>query len=175
MKKTIMFSIRIIVIFLVIYAFYTFLLQNSSPDVNTLYEYTTITDFEKNSKLKYYNLYDFDIFYKNNQKKLLKDEEIILSFDNEYKQKYMITTTSSKIQYKVDFGLENIGEQDYQIEKMNGVTIYGYTYDNEQKCSFIVRYNDFQYNIEEIENHDFQDCMDKMKDYVKLNEIINEY
>ena len=173
MKKIVIFSLRIIIVFLVVYVFCTFLLQSCSPDVNTVDEYTTITDFEKNSKLKYYNLYDFDIFYKNNQKKLLKDEEIILTFDNEYKQKYMITTTSSKIQYKVDYGLENMGEQDYQIENMNGVTIYGYTYDNEQKCSFIVRYNDFQYSIEGVENHDFQDCMNKIKDYVKLNESMN--
>lgn len=101
MKKIVIFSLRIIIVFLVVYVFCTFLLQSCSPDVNTVDEYTTITDFEKNSKLKYYNLYDFDIFYKNNQKKLLKDEEIILTFDNEYKQKYMITTTSSKSNIKL--------------------------------------------------------------------------
>jgi hypothetical protein len=144
-------------------------------NVNSIHEYHSIDEFEKETQLSFYDLYDFEYFVQNHQKQLLRDEsDFILHYDEENPSSYSyISNVNENNSYSVDFHFINTIPNHYnQVEQIGDSTLYTFTQDDNTKRYFIVVFNQLKYEFSFHNTNHLDDTyiIEKAKEYVALNQ-----
>lgn len=169
--------IRIVIIIFLL-AVFGIAIMNVSHYVNIekYHDYYSIEDFEKETGMNFYDVYNFKMFVNENQKSLLTQEDNISIHANDYDDlEYSVSFESENWNsYKFDYAFTGeLITRDYQVEQIDNYTLYSYSEeDNQSVIFFIVTSGDFKYEFQYDNAKGLEDfyIIEKAKDYVRLND-----
>lgn len=144
-------------------------------NVNSIHEYHSIDEFEKETQLSFYDLYDFEHFVKIIKNNYFVMKVILFSIMmRRILQVIHIFLMLMRITHIVlIFTLSTLYPNHYnQVEQIGDSTLYTFTQDDNTKRYFIVVFNQLKYEFSFHNTNHLDDTyiIEKAKEYVALNQ-----
>lgn len=167
-KKVIFIFIIFILIMTITYLFYNSLFLN----VEKIHNFDNIPDFEEKSGLKYYELYDLDMFIDANMSLLSEKESFHIHYEDDSKDEYTYSSDNSSTRYTIYYNNGYPYTKDDHIIA-DGTHFHYYFDESSTEHQVIVKLNDIKYRIVfQNNNLNKEELINIISDYILAN---NQY
>lgn len=141
-KKIIFISVVIILVSAIFYVFFNSLFLN----VEKIYNFNNISEFEDKSGLKYYDLYDLDAFIDGKMTLLSEIKPFNIHYEEYSKDEYTYSYDNSSTRYTISYNNKYpYTENDYITE--DDTHFHYYFDENSNEHQIIVKLKDVKYMI----------------------------
>ncbi|MEG0452422.1 MAG: hypothetical protein RR428_00765 [Coprobacillus sp.] len=141
-------------------------------NINDTENYSSVKIFEKETKLKFYDIYDINSYvFSGNKVKLSNISNLQIMFDKTQENHYRVSIDSTQSIYEIDINLKTNLPTNYKSKTIDDITLHYLYMSQDQVYEFVVNENNVQYkfNLKNTDNLSEENLFLKVKDYILLN------